>query len=113
MTTKIEANAQPLHMSESMDEIVELVEHSITTDVVPWLKEYLYLRKREQSCPSIQISSRRHDAQSKYTRMLTLTTAYLKSRWLIQYADRISQTEYERIVDYHIYRILKERGAYV
>lgn len=113
MTSKIEANAQPLHMSGFIDEIVGVVEHNMTTDVIPWLKEYLYLRKRELSCPSIQISSRRHDAQSKYTRMLTLTTAYLKSQWLVQYAERISQTEYERIVDYHIYRILKEQGAYV
>lgn len=111
--SKIEANAQPFHQSEFMDEIVNLVKNNITTDVVPWLKEYLYLRKKELSCPSIQISSRRNDAQSKYTRMLTLTTAYIKSQWLIQYADRISQTEYERVVDYHIYRILKEQGAYV
>lgn len=56
---KIEANAQPLHMSGFMDEIVDLVEHNINTDVIPWLKEYLYLRKRELSCPSIQLSSRR------------------------------------------------------
>ncbi len=40
--------------------------------------------------------------------MLDLSVAVLKSRWLTSYADRISQSEYEKLVDAQIAQLLKE-----
>lgn len=109
----ITAEAQALSDYQLMDELTTLVQTNMEKDVLPWLKEYLKANERYLQCPAIQRGSQRHEAQSKYNRMLVLTTAYIKSMWLTSFAERISQSEYERIVDYHIYKMLKEAGANV
>ena len=113
MDNIITAEAQALSEYQLMDELTTLVQNNIEKDVLPWLKEYLAANERYLQCPAIQIGSQRSEAQSKYNRMLILTTAYIKSMWLTTFAERISQSEYERIVDYHIYKMLKEAGANV
>lgn len=109
----ITAEAQALSDYQLMDELTTLVQTNMEKDVLPWLKEYLAAKERYLQCPSIQRGARRSEAQAKYNRMLVLTTAYIKSMWLTTFAERISQSEYERIIDYHIYKMLKEAGANV
>ena len=113
MDNIITAEAQALSEYQLMDELTTLVQTNMEKDVLPWLKEYLDANERYLQCPAIQRGSQRSCAQSKYNRMLILTTAYIKSMWLTTFAERISQSEYERIVDYHIYKMLKEAGANV
>ena len=109
----ITAEAQALSEYQLMDELTTLVQTNMEKDVLPWLKEYLAAKERYLQCPAIQMGAQRQEAQSKYNRMLVLTTAYIKSMWLTTFAERISQSEYERIIDYHIYKMLKEAGANV
>lgn len=112
----ITAEAQALSEYQLMDELTTLVQTNMEKDVLPWLKEYLAAKERAlcaHQCPAIQMAAQRSEAQSKYNRMLVLTTAYIKSMWLTSFAERISQSEYERIIDYHIYKMLKEAGANV
>lgn len=116
MDNIITAEAQALSEYQLMDELTTLVQTNMEKDVLPWLKEYLNANERAlcaHQCPAIQKGAMRHEAQAKYNRMLVLTTAYIKSMWLTSFAERISQSEYERIVDYHIYKMLKEAGANV
>ena len=108
MDNIITAEAQALSEYQLMDELKTLVQNNMEKDVLPWLKGYLAAKERYIECPSVQRGAMQQEAQSKYNRMLVLTTSYLKSMWLTQYADRISQTEYERFMDYHIYKTLKE-----
>lgn len=113
MDNIITAEAQALSDYQLMGELTTLVQTNMEKEVLPWLKEYLAAKERYLQCPAIQRGAMKHEAQEKYNRMLVLTTAYIKSMWLTQYAERISQSEYERIIDYHIYKMLKEAGANV
>ena len=42
--------------------------------------------------------------------MLDLSVGVMKSRWESSYADRISQSEYEKFVDSKFAQLLKEAG---
>lgn len=109
-TNIITADALPLHKKELITEITNSVKGAFLKGVYPWLKEYKGCLEIEKHTPSIAVSSRRMDAQTKYQRMLVLSVELLKSRWLTTYAERISQGEYEKLVDAQIAQLVKEAG---
>lgn len=115
-TNIITADALPLHKKELITEIINSVKGAFLKGVYPWLKEYKgCLVVCQGRPPSIAMSSRRMEAQTKYQRMLALSVELLKSRWLTTYAVRcnaanISQSEYEKLVDAQIAQLLKEAG---
>lgn len=109
-TNIITADALPLHKKELITEIINSVKGAFLKGVYPWLKAYKGCLGVEKDTPSIAVSSRRMDAQTKFQRMLVLSVELLKSRWLTTYAERISQSEYEKLVDAQIAQLIKEEG---
>lgn len=114
-TNIITADALPLYKKELITEIINAVKGAFLKGVYPWLKEYKGCLKIEKHTPSISMSSRRMEAQTKYQRMLALSVELLKSRWLTTYAVRcnaanISQSDYEKLVDAQIAQLVKEAG---
>lgn len=108
--TTIKADALPLHQSELYAELDSIITMEFNQGVRPWLTNYISCLQLEKQCHSIQMSSRRMDSHTKFRRMLDLSVAVLKSRWLDSYADRISQSEYEKLVDSKVAQLLKEAG---
>lgn len=112
-TNIITADALPLHKKELITEITNSVKGQFLKGVYPWLKAYKGCLEAEKHTPSIPVSSRlsaKADSQTKYQRMLALSVELLKSRWLTTYAERISQSEYEKLVDAQIAQLVKEAG---